>query len=178
MGLIMVESAIEERLRFIGCDERDGQYAEMVWSLIEPDIEAVIENFYRRLAQTPDAPQIQLERISYLVVAQKDHWKRLLLSCGEDAYVDQARRIGATHRCMQVEPRWYIAGYALIANELIGIVAEKTTGDTQLLAELIRTITRHVALDMEIALTVYYDASEPVSNAANMSSNTSEGLLR
>ncbi len=91
--------------------------------------------------------------------AQKAHWQRLLIDCRDETYVDAVRRIGATHFRMHIEPRWFIAGYTMIANRAILIIAEELGNDTSLFADLVCTLNRHVAIDMDLALTVYTAAA-------------------
>lgn len=158
MSVTLLDSEINERFAFIGCDEMDQQNASQIWPLIEGEIEGVLRDFYSKVAKTSEAPHIDIDRLPFLITAQKLHWRQMLLDCHSDSYINSVRRVGATHYRYQIEPRWYIAGYMTITNKLIQIISDKLTGDTAFLADLVCTLNRHVGIDMEIALTVYHAA--------------------
>ena len=155
MSLILVENAIEERLEFIGCDIEDQRNAVYIWSLIEDEMSGLLQDFYDKLNRYPDAPHIEAQRLPHLIAAQKTHWHRMLVLCREQSYVDNVRQIGATHYRYKIEPRWYIASYTMIANQVIRVLADKLANKTSLLMELVYTLNRHVAIDMDLALSVY-----------------------
>ncbi len=155
MSLILVESAIEDRLEFIGCDEKDHRNTLHIWSLIEDEMHGLLQDFYDKLNRYPAAPHIDTQRLPYLIMAQKSHWHRMLTNYHDDRYVDYVRRIGATHYRHKIEPRWYIASYTMIANQVIGVLATKLADDVFMLTELVCTLNRHVAIDMDLALSVY-----------------------
>jgi len=147
MSLILVENAIEDRLKFIGCDEIDRSNALHIWSLIEDEMHGILQDFHDKLNRYPTAPHIDTQRLPFLIAAQKTHWQRMLTNCYDDRYVDYVRRIGATHYRHKIEPRWYIASYTMIANQVIGVLATKLTDDVFMLTELVYTLNRHVAID-------------------------------
>ncbi len=166
MNIIQVETAIEDRLKFIGCDERDQRNAAHIWSLIEDEMYGLLQNFYDTLNRYPEAPHIDIQRLPYLIAAQKSHWHRMLIYCHDKNYIDNLIRIGATHYRHKIEPRWYIASYTMIANNVIEVLANKLASDVFLLTELVCTLNRHVAIDMDIALSVYTAATIDASDVA------------
>ena len=166
MSIILVETAIQDRLKFIGCDEKDQRNATHIWSLIEAEMYGLLQNFYNTLNRYPEAPHIDTQRLPYLIAAQKSHWHRMLVNNRDENYIDNLLRIGATHYRHKIEPRWYIASYTMIANEVIKVLANKLASNVFLLTELVCTLNRHVAIDMDIALSVYTAATIEGSDVA------------
>jgi len=159
MTLTLAENTIEDRLRFIGCGDKDHRNAIHIWSLIEDEMDTLLRDFYDKLNCYPGAPHIDERRLPYLIATQKSHWHRMLVNCRDDHYADYLRRIGATHYRHKIEPRWYIASYMMIANQVIKVLAGKLANDVLLLTELVYTLNRHVAIDLDIALSVYTAAT-------------------
>jgi Protoglobin len=87
-------------------------------------------DFYDKLNCYPELPLIDAQWLPYLIAAQKSHWHRMLVNCRDDHYVDYLRRIGATHYRHKIEPRWYIASYMMIANQVIKIPMDKLAVST------------------------------------------------
>ncbi len=53
--------------------------------------------------------------------AQKQHWLKIFEGNLDAEYVERVKRIGRAHERIGLEPRWYIAAYALALTELIQI---------------------------------------------------------
>ncbi len=79
-------------------------------------------------------------------------------------------RVGLTHARIGLEPRWYIGGYGIIMDHLIRrLVAEhwpsqlaflNRGADPEDVGALIATLSKTILLDIDIALSVYFDAAE------------------
>lgn len=149
------DTSIERRFAFVGYDDKDRRNAADIWRLLEDELDGILRLFYANVQKNPDAPRIDSERIACLVSAQKLHWQRLLIENHQPSYADSVRRVGATHHRLHIEPRWYIAGYAMIINRIIRVLADKLAGDAAHLTELICTLNRHVAIDIDLALAAY-----------------------
>ncbi|MFJ5369773.1 methyl-accepting chemotaxis protein, partial [Bosea sp. CER48] len=100
---------------------------------------------------------------------QKQHWGGIATGNFDENYVAAVTRIGKVHARIGLEPRWYIGGYALILEKLLGAVLEarwpknalgrRMPGADERSAE-IGAIVKAAMLDMDYAITVYLEASE------------------
>lgn len=54
--------------------------------------------------------------------AQAKHWEVIARADFDSDYLARSKRIGSVHARLGLEPRWYLGGYALVADELIGAV--------------------------------------------------------
>ncbi len=89
-----------------------------------------------------------------------------------ETYYEKVQSIGQTHARIGLEPRWYIGGYAIVLDHLVrAAVAEAqpkktwfgTKKDTTIegsLADSLASLCKVVLLDIELAISVYFEASE------------------
>ena len=74
-----------------------------------------------------------------------------------------ARRIGLAHHRIGLTPQWYVSGYAFVLGELLSAVAVKqgefvsTAGMRRDLGDALSAVSRAVMLDMEVAMSTYWD---------------------
>ncbi|MBF5088571.1 globin-coupled sensor protein [Novosphingobium sp. NBM11] len=100
---------------------------------------------------------------------QLDHWRQMFEGRPDDAYNARARRIGNIHAKIGLEPGWYIGAYAgVLADVIVAMAAGSGLGVTgsRKLGQAISAMLKMAMLDMEIALSTYFD----VANAALRSS--------
>ena len=155
MNIMPVENEIEGRFHFVGYTEEDRNRAAEIWSIVEHDFEDILHRLYVNILREPAAPHIDPTRVPYLIKAQKSHWRRLLNDCFEKDYAESVRRAGAAHHRLHVAPRWYIGAYSIVTNSIIELLARNLGNDAERLAEYVATLNRHVAIDMDLALSVY-----------------------
>ncbi|RDJ20756.1 globin-coupled sensor protein [Bosea caraganae] len=100
---------------------------------------------------------------------QLNHWSALAKGKLDQDFVASVTGIGQVHARIGLEPRWYIGGYALLLEQLIGKVLEarwpktrfggKASGAQERAAE-IGALVKATLLDMDYAISVYLEASE------------------
>ncbi|MGO4735928.1 methyl-accepting chemotaxis protein [Bosea sp. 2KB_26] len=100
---------------------------------------------------------------------QLGYWDRIAKGQLDEDYVAAVTTVGKVHARIGLEPRWYIGGYALLLEHLIGKVLEarwpkgrfggKIEGAEERAAE-ITAIVKATLLDMDYAISVYLEASE------------------
>jgi len=148
----------EARLEFIGMSGEHRAALQSVWPALEPKLDGILDRFYGHLSGFSDLGGL-LEgdsKIARLKQAQATHWSRLFSGeFGED-YFGRAVAIGTAHHRIGLEPRWYVAGYAIVLGELMSIVrgaVKRKEGDV-----VCEAVIRAVLLDMELAISVYIEA--------------------
>lgn len=153
--------AVEERLRFF---RLDGDTCELLRA-IGPDIAtalpAIAGDFYERLAQEPElSPLIAAAgKVAHLTQAQTRHWGALFSGRFDDAYVEQARRVGRAHDRIGLAPRWYVGAYAHFLEQLFAVVLDRGWSRPRTRMAL-GAIVRASLLDMELALSSYAETGE------------------
>ncbi|MBZ6079254.1 globin-coupled sensor protein [Microvirga puerhi] len=151
-------TALTERLRFLGIDDSVCQELRSVWQIISPALPGILKRFYAHVTQVPRLAELIGSQQERLISAQSKHWSRLFSGRFDEEYVNSTRRIGLVHNRIGLEPQWYIGGYAFILNELFQILAAKHRFNSAALARRVTVMNKAVMLDMDYAISVYQDA--------------------
>jgi methyl-accepting chemotaxis protein len=153
----MKNDDIARRLGFARIDRSTLEVLPQVWAIVEPKLESVLRRFYDHLGQEPDLARLIGGRSTDLARAQSRHWARVFSGRFDTDYVASARAIGNAHHRIGLEPRWYIAGYQYVLNELTTLlVATSGLRRARLTAQLV-ALNKAVMLDMDIAISVYQE---------------------
>jgi hypothetical protein len=86
---------------------------------------------------------------------QREHWRSLFSSGFDESYQRRASMIGIRHHDVGLDPKWYIAGYALMKARFIERLLLQTTVPLPLRSAMIVTLEKYVAVDMALALSSY-----------------------
>ncbi|MFE1601798.1 protoglobin domain-containing protein [Methylobacterium sp. ID0610] len=149
---------ISGRLAFMEIDTATVATLRRLWPVIAPALPGILARFYDTMRRTPRLAAMIGPQQPRLVAAQSAHWEELFSGRFDAEYLASIRRIGRVHHRIGLEPRWYIGGYTLVLNALVGVVTERAglLGRRTLPAQ-IAAINKAVMLDMDLALTVYVD---------------------
>ncbi|MFT4090664.1 MAG: protoglobin domain-containing protein, partial [Asticcacaulis sp.] len=115
----------ERRLKFARITDQDKTLLRQVWPVIEPSLDHILDAFYQHIHGEEKLSAMIGDSESRLKTAQKKHWKNLFTDGFSKTYFENAHRIGQTHYRIGLEPRWYIAAYQFVLDEVGYILAEK-----------------------------------------------------
>ncbi|TQF81474.1 hypothetical protein FK498_05140 [Elioraea sp. Yellowstone] len=139
------------------------------WAIIEPSLDQVLTAFYDHLKRTPETAamlEAHAKRgLDWLKGAQRKHWERLFSGTFDPAYVEGVRRVGAAHARIGLDPRWYLGGYALALAEIGRLVGARHRWNGRRAAEVMAAVTGAVFLDMDLALSVYFEEAQAAAAA-------------
>jgi methyl-accepting chemotaxis protein len=163
------EHSIQSRLDFIGIDRATKDALRELRPLISRVLPGLLDQFYAHVGKYPQLARLFANQaaIRHAKQAQIDHWTSLTTAKFDDTYVQSVTRIGRTHQRLGIEPRWYIAGYSMIITGLLkaietemadGWFAGQTAREKK--AAMQAAITRAAMLDMDLAISVYLDATK------------------
>jgi len=130
---------------------------ETVADLLPP----VLDDFYDHIREWPEIYNMLGgdAHIAHVKERQLQHWDTIAAGRFDHDYIDSVRQIGGAHHQRNLDPKWYIAGYALILSQLVGTVLKgrgplrRHDQTTQTIDALIRA----VFIDMDLAISVYLD---------------------
>ena len=156
------------RLDFIGLDQAGREALRRLRPFLEVELEPALEVFYGRVRSNPHTRSFFRDE-GHIKAAQKGqmgHWATIVDARFDEAYVKGVRTIGATHARIGLEPRWYMAGYAVITEALVRkmIDAKWPKGfggrskGAQDVADGIVAFLKAMILDMDFSISTYLEA--------------------
>ncbi len=161
--------AIAERTRFIGLDPKARSALRSLGPVIREEIESALDNFYGIVRQEPQIKAFFRDdaHINGAKRLQAAHWSKIADAEFDDTFVEEATRVGQTHARIGLEPRWYVGGYSLIAEQLLrgaiksrwpkGMFGAKPA-QADAAADAVTALVKAVMLDMELGISTYLDA--------------------
>jgi hypothetical protein len=99
---------LQERLSFIGLDEKTLSLLHSNKPLIERELQTALDRFYKIIEATPAVRSMFADNVTMQRAksAQMRHWQSFTSGKLDEAYVSNVRRIGYTHARIGLEPRW------------------------------------------------------------------------
>ena len=145
---------IEQLRQFLEIDDDARRLALKLWQVLAPSIDAVLDDFYRKVRTSGIEPQLSDAVVARLKVKQKVHWASLFHSEFDEKYMSGVQRIGIRHRDVGLLLTHYAAAYMALKIEFVNVIVRT---DLPVLAKghLIKTLDKYVALDMALALSTY-----------------------
>ncbi|HYD88803.1 MAG TPA: globin-coupled sensor protein [Vitreimonas sp.] len=166
----MTSTRLRERLDFVQIGDAARSAMQKSRAVIDRGVAEGLEQLYARIRATSEISRFFSgeSQINAAKDGQKRHWGRVAAGDFSDDYWESVRRIGETHARIGLKPQWHIGGYALILDKLIRVVvAEKTKAkgvfgrvDSDDLAETLASLVKAAMIDMDLAISVYLEASE------------------
>jgi methyl-accepting chemotaxis protein len=174
---------LSQRLAFLGLAQGAPELSCLrgaVGAALDPALSA----FYDKVKATPEiARHFSGEgHILQAKTAQHGHWSVIAEGQYGPDYVERVRRIGMAHARIGLEPRWYIAGYALLLERLLGAVIAASwprglgvpRDGRERLTRAVGTIVKAALLDMDLAIGVYLDAKDAAREKVEAESRAAE----
>jgi methyl-accepting chemotaxis protein len=162
---------IDDRLALLGIDQDARQILKAQATTVLDGLPGALDRLYKVIAATPEMARHfrDASHMEQAKAAQVDHWSAILEAEFDEAYVERVRRIGFVHAKIGLEPRWYIAGYASLAERMIeklleaqvekpGFLRKGKSADE--IAAVVNSAMKAVFLDMELSLSVYFEEAE------------------
>ncbi|MGO9235501.1 MAG: methyl-accepting chemotaxis protein [Methylocella sp.] len=178
------QDSLQERLDFIGMDQQAREVLRELRPFLGQALEPALAAFYDKVRATPETRRFFGDE-KHMVAAkglQEKHWGIIAAADYNDDYVNAVKKIGQTHARIGLEPRWYIAGYALVIEQLLhAIVKKQWPGLLQMaknrpegMAAALSALVKAALLDMDYAISVYLETlddqrrrAESTQEAAN-----------
>jgi len=159
------------RLEYYQLAGENSRFRRIAARLKRP-LDGALDKLYVKIGQNPSLSSFfrDTEHTHQAKNLQKQHWMRLFAEGPTDEYFGRATKIGHVHAKIGLEPKWYVGSYATI----LGAAVEKVIAPGILsLLPWRRRLARDVAimvqaslLDMEIALSTYFEVEEKAREGA------------
>ena len=154
-----------KRKEFIGLNTDSASALNSFGDTIRAALPAALDIFYEKLRAEPEIRRHFSDetQISQVKRAQLGHWDNILSGRLDTSYFESAERIGRAHARIDLQPHWYIGGYALIVEQLVAAVLEeawpkqkrgpKTSHED--VAAALGSMIKAVLLDIDITVSTY-----------------------
>ncbi|MBX9615527.1 MAG: globin-coupled sensor protein [Caulobacteraceae bacterium] len=160
---------LQQRLDFMQLDAATRARVQGMKPMIMEAMPKALDTFYDRIRATPATRTFFSDdtHIGSAHTRQMAHWGVIADGDYDDRYAGAVKKVGEVHARIGLEPRWYIGGYAIILDQMVGKVLEQrwprhalshkgaTAASTA--AEL-GALVKASLLDMDLAISVYLDA--------------------
>lgn len=166
------QDSLYDRLKFMKIDASAQSSLQGVKSILMRELPVALDGFYAQVQGHPETRRFFTDpaRVGSAKSRQIGHWDAISSGRFDETYVRAVTAVGETHARIGLEPRWYIGGYALLLNDLIGAVvaerwprggfgAKKGPGADTVAAEL-GALAKATLLDVDFSISVYLEAAE------------------
>lgn len=158
------------RLAFIGMDEPTRATLREMRPMIADCLPGILDAFYANVRKYDQTNKLFRDEahIRHARQAQINHWDIIASGAFDESYFASANRIGKAHQRIGLEPRWYIGAYSFLLSELLkkietSIEIPRFGKGAQAIIEkksaMLAAITKAALLDMDLAISVYLEAS-------------------
>ncbi len=154
----------EGRLRFAQVTDMTVRTLREFWGVVEPNLQSILDGFYEYVTTEPELARLVGTQTNHLKQAQATHWQRLFSGSFDAAYFESIHRIGLAHKRIGLEPRWYLAGYRYVLNRLVEVAVARYRWSPRKRRDVLCATNTAVLLDMDLAISAYFDAIEADKN--------------
>ncbi len=155
--MLYSDEEMRGRLSFARIDAETKSTLTKLWPFVQKALPAVLDGFYSHLKSQPKMAALVGNREDMLKKAQGGHWAKLFSGRFDKDYFESIDRIGRAHVRIGLEPKWYIAGYQYILNELVNIVLKKHRFSQHRALTAVQALNKAVLFDLDLAISTYQD---------------------
>ena len=160
--------SLRDRLNFAGLDQDACNLLRRHRADLEPEVEAGLRELFRRLQTAPEASrqftgERQIDRLHDLYAS---HWDVMTDARFDALYAERVKVLSDSQSRMGLDPRWQIAGHAIVLERLVAAVfadlanrgflpsSRKRASELQ---ALVAALIRLVMVDVEIAVSLRFN---------------------
>ncbi|MBX5151764.1 globin-coupled sensor protein [Rhizobium lentis] len=169
--------SLRDRLRFAGLDADQCELVRRNRPALEAHLKAGLRDLFHRFQSYPDAARNfesdrQVDRLHDL---QSSHWDVLTDARFDSLYAERVKVLSDTESKMGLDPRWHVAGHGVVLEHVLSGLAEEIAGRPLLpsarrrareISELMTAIIRIVIVDVEIAVSLRFNALRAAQSRA------------
>lgn len=153
----MVLSKREQRLQFLGLDDRDVTLLRALRPVFEQHAGAAVDEFCRQLEHFPETAGLLQRhttgaRLRELLLA---HLLRIPDADFDDNYFADRQRLGHTHERISLPPRWFILAHHHLFRLLVPLIRDHYADQHQQADNTILALQKILTLDASLAMDAY-----------------------
>ena len=155
----MASSEREQRLKFLGLTQRDGQLLKALRPLFERHVVAIEDAFYDHLLSFPETARLLRDRstVDRLKQLQRDYLIRITGGVYDDGYFEERVGIGRAHERVGLSPHWYLLAYSHYFRLISPLIRQHYAADRQHADDSILALEKVFMLDASLAMDAYIE---------------------
>jgi len=160
--------SLRDRLRFAGLDEAQCDLLRQNRHILSQPLKTALRDLFQRLQSSPDAARAftserQYDRLHDLL---SSHWDVLTDARFDALYAERVKVLSDSESRMGLDPRWHVAGHAVVLEHLLTSALAETSGSGLLpssrrrqreVTDLVAALVRLVMVDVEIAVSLRFN---------------------
>lgn len=160
--------SLRDRLRFAGLDEAQCELLRQNRHVLSQPLKTALRDLFQRLQSSPDAARAftserQYDRLHDLL---SSHWDVLTDARFDALYAERVKVLSDSESRMGLDPRWHVAGHAVVLEHLLTSALGQATGSGLLpssrrrqreVTDLVGALVRLVMVDVEIAVSLRFN---------------------
>ena len=160
--------SLSQVVDFIDLDERNYRHFSRIRGLLTRHAPTALKTLYGKIARTPGISRMFSSDTAMGHAQQKqlDHWQSMFAKPLDADYLRRAEKIGHIHAEIGLEPKWYVSAYAMmLENTVLGACASSRIKwlDPKL-GPTLATLVKVALVDMQVALSTYFDVEQQRRN--------------
>ena len=156
--LTITDEELTKRRSFLGLTDQDHERLATIRTLLEKEVEGIVEEFYDHFCQFPDLERFLAEPDT--VVRLKQTLNTYLLTLGHEShrieYCENRLRVGFTHERIGLAQKWYLGAYGKLYELLAKRIAKGVAHHPEEGYDLLVTLQKIFTLDEQLAVETYY----------------------
>ena len=146
---------LQSQLSFYKITEKDTEALKKASPVVEGAYDQLLTEFYEHILEYQHLAEKFSGDIEGVKEKQKNHWRTLFEGSFDNDYEKKVKHIGAVHHKVQLDPTWYIGGYAFAICGLIDLLVDKHKLSPGTLKTTLKSFVKASMLDMDLALSSY-----------------------
>jgi len=166
-----------ELRQYVGLTESQIELAFAAWPIIEPDLDAFVQDFYLEILEHEAARRVFSgpDKVARLQVTIRRWIEELFTSTHDEAFVTSRWAVGLRHVQIGLESVWVSAAMSRLRDRMIRSLVARFPSERTDLPEVISAISRMMDLDLAIIQDAYQ--AESVAKRIGEERDFAEGVI-
>ncbi|EPZ37637.1 MULTISPECIES: globin-coupled sensor protein [Anoxybacillus] len=155
------EGTVERQLALIGMTTKDIAILQHVKPYIEANIARIVDAFYGALQKESHLLSIiqQHSTIERLKQTLTTHVKEMFNGNIDEAFIEKRRRVAQAHVRIGLEPKWYIASFQHLLEEILAVMLEQLRQPSYVIV-VMKSVSKMLNVEQQLVLEQYERENE------------------
>ncbi len=155
------EGTVERQLALIGMTTKDIAILQHVKPYIEANIARIVDAFYGALQKESHLLSIiqQHSTIERLKQTLTTHVKEMFDGNIDEAFIEKRRRVAQAHVRIGLEPKWYIASFQHLLEEILAVMLEQLRQPSYVIV-VMKSVSKMLNVEQQLVLEQYERENE------------------